>query len=55
MSEMKRAEDIILSVTGHRPVLFRPPGGYYSERLVEISKQLNYGVVLSSWRSGSLA
>lgn len=49
MSEMEKAEEILLKVSGQKPLLFRPPGGYYSEQLVQAAKKFNYQVVLWSW------
>ncbi len=48
-SEMEKTNDAILQVTGQQPHLFRPPGGYYSDQLVRVSKYFHYQIVLWSW------
>ncbi|WP_245247255.1 MULTISPECIES: polysaccharide deacetylase family protein [unclassified Paenibacillus] len=47
--EILKAEQIILDTTGLKPSLFRPPGGYYGENLVNASKKSGYLVVMWSW------
>lgn len=47
--EIQKAEDAIVKATDQKPVLFRPPGGYYSENLVKVSVQAGYKVVMWSW------
>ncbi|WP_027086916.1 polysaccharide deacetylase family protein [Cohnella panacarvi] len=47
--EMEQTNDAIVQVTGQQPHLFRPPGGYYSEQLVRVSKYFHYRIVLWSW------
>lgn len=47
--EILKAEQIIFDTTGHKPNLFRPPGGYYGENLVNASKKSGYLVVMWSW------
>ena len=49
VSEMEQAEEIIVQVTGQKPRLFRPPGGYYSEQIVRAAKKYKYQVILWSW------
>lgn len=54
-SEMAIAEEIrtfqhkMLDQFGQAGVWFRPPGGYYNDRIVRIAQQLGYTVVLWSW------
>lgn len=47
--EILKAEQTILDTTGLKPNLFRPPGGYYGENLVNASKKSGYLVVMWSW------
>lgn len=49
IAEMERTNEAIFQVTGQKPRLFRPPGGFYSEQMVRISKNLHYKIVLWSW------
>ncbi|MBP1996560.1 polysaccharide deacetylase family protein [Paenibacillus eucommiae] len=48
-SEIKHAEEIIASITGQKCNLFRPPGGFYHEKLVNLAKEEGYTVVMWSW------
>lgn len=47
--ELRKTDRAITAATGQKPRLFRPPGGYYNERVVEASKQIGYKVVMWSW------
>ncbi|MFD0871138.1 polysaccharide deacetylase family protein [Paenibacillus residui] len=47
--EILKNEQLITSLTRHKPRLFRPPGGFYSENIVEASKEAGYLTVLWSW------
>ncbi|SEO32434.1 polysaccharide deacetylase family protein [Paenibacillus sp. OV219] len=47
--EIVSTEDSLIELTGRKPQLFRPPGGYYNEQTVEIAKRLGYTTVLWSW------
>lgn len=44
--EVDRTERLIRKVTGHRPELFRPPGGILTNGLAAYAKQKGYVVVL---------
>lgn len=48
--EIRKAKEAIeaTGISG-RALWFRPPGGYYSEKIVEIAKRYGYTVVLWSW------
>ncbi|NHN33094.1 polysaccharide deacetylase family protein [Paenibacillus agricola] len=52
--ELTRTEDIIYTLTGQKSLLFRPPGGYYSEPLVRIARQEGYLVVMWSWHINTM-
>nr|WP_235941544.1 polysaccharide deacetylase family protein [Paenibacillus puerhi] len=47
--QLSKAEHAIADVTGQKTKLFRPPGGYYSERVVRAAKKAGYLVVMWSW------
>ena len=51
-SEVRRAEAMLLELTGHRPTLFRFPGGYADERTVALVRGLGYQVVHWRWAEG---
>lgn len=46
--EIARAEDAILSVSGARPTLFRPPEGAVSKGVVAAARNMGYDVILWS-------
>ncbi|MBQ8850388.1 MAG: polysaccharide deacetylase family protein [Clostridia bacterium] len=46
--EILRCEQVIYSMTGKRPTLFRPPEGRIPKNLLSISTKLDYNVVLWS-------
>lgn len=47
--ELNRTQEAVFKATGTRPILFRPPGGYYNERLISLSKLNHLQMVLWSW------
>jgi len=47
--EISRTEETLTRLTGAKPTLFRPPGGYYNDPLIELTKKLGYRTVLWSW------
>lgn len=47
--DLERAEDVIYAAGGKHCHLFRPPGGFYSDKLVETAKGNGYTVVMWSW------
>lgn len=49
MEELKKASLTIKTITGQTPYLFRPPGGYYDEKVVNTAKEAGYKVVMWSW------
>ena len=54
-SEVTRAEATLLAVTGHRPTLFRFPGGNADDRTVALVRALGYQVVHWRWAEGDPA
>lgn len=54
IKEIKDAEEAIFQVSGVRTHLFRPPGGFYNQTLVDICKANNYIPVLWSWHQDTV-
>ncbi|MFU1797599.1 polysaccharide deacetylase family protein [Paenibacillus azoreducens] len=48
-NQLRRTQEAIFKATGKRSYLFRPPGGFYSDRMIETSKKEGYLVVMWSW------
>lgn len=51
--ELALADKTLIKVTGVKPKLFRPPGGYYNEKIVRVAKEMGYRVVIWSWEQQS--
>jgi Predicted xylanase/chitin deacetylase len=51
--ELGKTNAIIKSLTGQTPSLFRPPGGYLSDNLVECTKQNQITIAYWSWQQDS--
>ena len=50
--EIDRTADIIYKTTGEKTTLFRPPGGYLNNGLVDYAKNHHYAVMMWSGESG---
>lgn len=50
IEEIIHAENVITDTTGTKPVLFRSPGGIYSDSLVDAVVKHDYKPILWSWR-----
>jgi len=50
--ELLRTQEIMASLTGRRPTLFRPPYGEYSERVVQIAAETGLKTVQFDLASG---
>jgi polysaccharide deacetylase family sporulation protein PdaB len=48
--EINKTEDLIYATIGRRCQLFRPPGGFYNERLVSIVRNEGYKMIMWSWQ-----
>ncbi|GGA03604.1 polysaccharide deacetylase family sporulation protein PdaB [Paenibacillus marchantiophytorum] len=48
--EINDTEALIYATTGRRSQLFRPPGGFYNERLVQIVRDEGYKMIMWSWQ-----
>ncbi len=51
-AEVRRAEAVLVALTGRRPTLFRFPGGNADERTVALVRSLGYQVVHWRWAEG---
>ncbi|RAK18263.1 polysaccharide deacetylase [Anoxybacillus vitaminiphilus] len=47
--ELRKAKQTIVELTGFSPKLFRPPGGYYNETIINVANKEGYTVVMWSW------
>jgi peptidoglycan-N-acetylglucosamine deacetylase len=47
--ELTLNQEAVHSAIGKNPTLFRPPGGYYDERIVNAAVEKGYTVVIWSW------
>jgi polysaccharide deacetylase family sporulation protein PdaB len=52
--ELGKAQDAIYRITGQKTHLFRPPGGYYNETLVQTARKEGFTVVMWSWHMDTL-
>ncbi|GAB6989131.1 polysaccharide deacetylase family protein [Paenibacillus pini] len=48
-NEMEKTQQSIIKVTGQKSYLFRPPGGFYSDRMIDTCRKDGYLVVMWSW------
>ncbi|MCY7477040.1 polysaccharide deacetylase family protein [Paenibacillus larvae] len=54
IKEIKDAEEAIFQASGVHTCLFRPPGGYYNQILVDVCKANNYTPILWSWHQDTV-
>ncbi|MBM7567135.1 polysaccharide deacetylase family protein [Paenibacillus sacheonensis] len=47
--EIERTDRSLIDLTGRKPHLFRPPGGFYSDATIDVARRLGYTTVLWSW------
>lgn len=47
--EIVKTEKALEELTGKKPNLFRPPGGYYNDQSIHIATMLGYKTILWSW------
>ncbi|WP_442603238.1 polysaccharide deacetylase family protein [Paenibacillus sp. KN14-4R] len=52
--EILLTQEAIMKIGNIRPTLFRPPGGYYNETLVNTARRNGYNIVLWSWHQDTL-
>ncbi|MGE6261250.1 polysaccharide deacetylase family protein [Heyndrickxia sporothermodurans] len=48
-AELKQTSNIIQSITGYRPSLFRPVGGYYNENIIHTAIKNDFKIIMWSW------
>ncbi len=53
LEEIKKTNDIINQITGHTPKFFRPPGGYLSYAMVDLTKQEGLTIGYWTWQQDS--
>lgn len=51
--EIEKTNAIIKEITSQNPVLFRPPGGYLSDNLVELTKNEQLTIAYWTWQQDS--
>ena len=49
LEEIRKTDDILFSITGYSPKLFRPVEGQYTDQLVENVVKEGYKIVMWSW------
>ena len=49
MKEVDKTNEILFSITGHSPKLFRPVEGYYTDELINEVVKKGYKMVMWSW------
>ena len=47
--EIAAMDKVIFDITGTRPIVFRPPGGAYNDKKVEIISETGHKCILWSW------
>lgn len=52
-NEIRSTSNIITKITGQKPVLFRPPGGYLSNELIRITQAEKVKIAYWSWETDS--
>ena len=50
LEEIRKTQEVLTEITGEAPRLFRPPGGYVSNSIIEELTSLDCNAVLWSWR-----
>lgn len=47
--ELNKTQEAIFQATGYKASIFRPPGGFYNETIINVSKQNDLKLILWSW------
>ncbi len=47
--EIQQTNDIIYSITGYKPKLFRPVGGIYTDGMIDVAVKHGFTVIIWSW------
>lgn len=48
VNEIRKTEDILFEITGEKPTVFRPPGGFYNDASLAVLEKMGYRCVLWS-------
>ncbi len=48
LEEIQKTEAVLQEITGQKPTIFRPPGGYYNDSSIAVLKDLGYKSILWS-------
>ena len=46
--EIQMTEDVLVEITGEKPTVFRPPGGYYDDASLSVVDEMGYESILWS-------
>ena len=46
--EVQMTEDVLVEITGQKPKIFRPPGGYYDDASLSVVEEMGYESILWS-------
>ncbi len=46
--EIQKTEDLLFEITGEKPIVFRPPGGYYNDASLQVLEDMGYKTILWS-------
>lgn len=46
--EIRKTEEVLVEITGEKPVVFRPPGGYYDDASLAVVDEMGYESILWS-------
>ncbi|WP_079915109.1 polysaccharide deacetylase family protein [Paenibacillus sp. 32352] len=49
IEEIRQTQEVIFDITEQMPHVFRPPGGFYNEALLKLTKEDKLTVVMWSW------
>nr|WP_264989563.1 polysaccharide deacetylase family protein [Lysinibacillus sp. KH24] len=52
--ELRQTNEVIYSITGFSPTLFRPVGGNYTDQMINVAVEDGYKVVMWSWHQDTL-
>ncbi|TBL78358.1 polysaccharide deacetylase family protein [Paenibacillus thalictri] len=47
--EIRQTQDVIFDITEQIPHVFRPPGGFYNDALIDLAREDHFTVVMWSW------
>ncbi|WP_248926565.1 polysaccharide deacetylase family protein [Paenibacillus hamazuiensis] len=47
--EIRQTQEVIFDITEQMPHVFRPPGGFYDDALIDLAREDHFTVVMWSW------